>query len=60
MTDTDADIDGEDDVVPDRVHPMRTLGRVALGVAIGLLLVPALLELAKVAGDVTAFRYQGF
>jgi hypothetical protein len=38
----------------------RRLGRVALGLAIGVLLLPAVIELISLAGDVTAFKYQGF
>lgn len=39
---------------------LRLAGQIALGLMLGLALVPALLELAVLAGAVTAFKYQGF
>lgn len=38
----------------------RRAGQVLQGVLLGLLLLPALLGLAAIAGDVMAFRYQGY
>ena len=41
-------------------HPARRLGRIAGGLALGFLLLPALFELMALAGEVTPFKYQGF
>lgn len=66
MTDsghTIADIRPEADraaVARPRLHWARLAGRVVLGLALGLALAPALLELAAVAGNVSPFKYQGF
>lgn len=43
-----------------RLHWARLAGRVVLGLALGLALAPALLELAALAGNVSPFKYQGF
>lgn len=43
-----------------RLHPARIAGRVALGLVLGLTLLPALLELAVLSGAASAFKYQGF
>ncbi len=42
------------------LHWARLAGRVVLGLALGLALMPALLELVAVAGNVSPFKYQGF
>lgn len=42
------------------LHPARLAGQIVLGLVLGLTLVPALLELAALAGNVSAFKYQGF
>ena len=41
-------------------HPAFVIGQIALGLLLGGLLVPALLELASVIGDLGVFKYQGF
>ena len=41
-------------------HLGRLVGQIALGVVLGLLILPALLELASWLGAITAFKYQGF
>lgn len=38
----------------------RTLGQLAQGILLGLLLMPALFELAVAAGGLSVFQYQGF
>ena len=42
------------------VSRARRAGRIAQGVVLGILLLPALFELASLAGDISAFKYQGF
>ena len=39
---------------------LRLVGQIVLGLVLGFALVPAVLELAALAGAVTAFKYQGF
>ena len=41
-------------------HPAFVIGQIALGLLLGGLLVPALLELVSVIGDLGVFKYQGF
>jgi len=36
------------------------MGQIAVGVLVGVLLVPSLLELALLIGDISPFKYQGF
>lgn len=45
---------------PAGVGLFRILGQVALGLVLGFALLPALLELAAMANDVSVFKYQGF
>ena len=45
---------------PARASLPRRAGQIMLGVVLGLMLVPAVLELAALAGAVSAFKYQGF
>lgn len=42
------------------VHPARFLGRIALGICLGVALLPAAVELIAIAGSISAFKYQGF
>ena len=43
-----------------RISKARLAGRIAQGLVLGLLLLPALFELASLAGDISPFKYQGF
>ncbi len=47
-------------VSEESLRRMRILGAVLMGLAIGVMLVPALFDLLSKLGDVTAFRYQNF
>ena len=38
----------------------RIAGRIVIGIALGILLLPALIELASIVGNITAFKYQAF
>ena len=49
-----------DDIPEPRVSRARIAGRVAQGILLGLLLLPALFKLASLAGDISPFKYQGF
>lgn len=42
------------------VQTARRLGAVLQGLALGFLLVLALMELASLAGNLSPFKYQGF
>lgn len=44
----------------DPISVARICGRVALGLCLGIALLPAILELLAIAGSVSAFKYQGF
>ena len=43
-----------------KVHPARRAGQVLQGLFLGLWLPIALVELIRLAGDFTLFKYQGF
>lgn len=45
---------------PPTIRLAHVLGKVALGLLLGVFLLPALFELASLAGDVSPFKYQGF
>ena len=49
-----------DDAKPQGIPFSRQAGRLARGVLIGLLLIPAICGLVAVAGDISPFAYQGY
>jgi hypothetical protein len=42
------------------LNRLRSTGAILQGVLLGLLLVPALMQLALLANDISPFKYQGF
>lgn len=42
------------------LSPARKIGRIVGGFFLGLMLLPAVLELLSLVGDISPFRYQGF
>lgn len=43
-----------------RIHPARRAGEIAQGIVLGIWLPVAIVELIKLAGDISPFKYQGF
>ena len=54
------DMSAPADVAEGQLRTARRLGVFAMGLILGFALLPAILELVSLAGNVTAFKYQNF